>query len=213
MRKQVVAALLGRVERINSVLDDFESGRIQPQDLNSTEINMLRTDSDQGVRQRAVRLFGPLNPHRPAVLESFSPALSLPGDRNNGRALFQTRCANCHRVGDNGRTVGPDLADLRALPKDKLLSAIIEPHAELHAPYLTYVIETKAGQLRPGVVQRQNSKTIILSAPGSEDIVLPRSNIQVMQPQPWSLMPEGLEAGLTPKAMADVLEYIMSPTR
>jgi putative heme-binding domain-containing protein len=213
LRKQVVAALLGRVERLNSVLDDIEGGRIRPDDLNSTEINMLRTDSDQAVRQRAARLFGPLNPHRPAVLESFGSALSLPADRNNGRVLFQARCANCHRVGDNGPTFGPDLADLRALPKDKLLSAIIEPNAELHAPYLTYVIETKSGQLRPGVVQRQNSKAIILSAPGSEDIVLPRSNIQVMQPQPWSLMPEGLEVGLNPKTMADILEFIASPVR
>jgi putative membrane-bound dehydrogenase-like protein len=213
LRKQAVAALLSRVERLNTVLDEIESGRIQPQDLTSTEINLLRTDSDQAVRQRAVRLFGPLAPHRPAVLESFYPALRLPGDANNGRQLYQARCANCHRVADNGPTFGPDLADMRALSKDKLLSGIIEPGAELHAPYLTYVIETKTGQLRPGLVQRQNSKTIILSPPGGEDTVLPRSNIQDMRPQPWSLMPEGLEAGLTPKTMADILEYISSPTR
>jgi putative heme-binding domain-containing protein len=213
LRKQVVTALLGRVERINTVLDEIESGRIQLQDLTSTEINLLRNDSDASVRQRALRLFGPLTPHRPAVLESFSSALSLPGDRNNGRELYQARCANCHRAGENGPSFGPDLADMRVLPKNKILSGIIEPSAELHAPYLTYVIETKSGQLRPGLVQRENSKTVILSLPGSEDIVLPRSNIQVMQSQPWSLMPEGLEAGLNPKAMADVLEYIASPGR
>jgi putative heme-binding domain-containing protein len=213
LRKLVVASLLGRVERLNTVLDDIESGRIQPQDLTSTEINMLRTDADQLVRQRASRLFGPLTPHRPAVLESFYPALRLPADANNGRQLYQARCANCHRVGDNGPAFGPDLADMRVSSKEKLLAAIIEPNAELHPPYLTYVIETKAGQLRHGLVQRQNSNTVILSTPGGEDIVLPRSSIQDMQPQPWSLMPEGLESGLTPKTMADILEYISSPTK
>jgi putative membrane-bound dehydrogenase-like protein len=213
LRKQVVAALLGRVERLNPVLDDIENGRFRPDDLTLSEINMLRTDSDQAVRQRAVRLFGPLTPHRSAVLESFYPALRLAGDANNGRRLYQARCANCHRVGDNGPAFGPDLADMRVLSKEKVLAAIIEPNAELHAPYLTYVIETKGGQLRPGLVPRQNSKTIILSHPVGEDIVLPRSNIQVMQPQPWSLMPEGLEAGLTAKTMADLLEYIVSPVK
>jgi putative membrane-bound dehydrogenase-like protein len=213
LRKQAVAALLGRVERLNSVLDEIESGRIRTEDLTSTEINLLRTDSDQGVRQRSVRLFGPLTPHRSSVLESFSPALRLAGDANNGRQIYQARCANCHRVGDNGRSFGPDLAEMRVMGKEKLLSAIIEPNAELHAPYLTYVIETKSGQLRPGLVPHQNLKTIILSPPGGEDIVLPRSNIQDMQPKPWSLMPEGLEAGLTPKTMADVLEYIAAPTK
>jgi len=66
LRKQAVAALLSRVERLNTVLDEIDSGRIRPDDLDTTEINLLRTDSDQGVRQRAVRLFGQLTPHRPA---------------------------------------------------------------------------------------------------------------------------------------------------
>jgi putative membrane-bound dehydrogenase-like protein len=213
LRKQVVAALLSRVERLNNVLDEIESGRIRLDDLNSTEVNLLRTDSDASIRQRAVRLFGPLASHRPAVLESFSPALRLAGDRNNGRELFQARCANCHSVGPGGRNFGPDLSAMRASSRDKLLSGVIEPSAELNPQYLTYVIETKAGELRLGLLRRQNSKTVILTPPGSEEIVLPRSDIQVMQPQPWSLMPEGLETGLTPKTMADILEYILSPVR
>jgi putative heme-binding domain-containing protein len=213
LRKQVVASFLTRVERFNTVLDEIESGRIRLDDLNSTELNLLRTDSDPAIRQRALRLFGPLTSHRPAVVESFSPALRLAGDANRGRELYQARCANCHSTGDSGRNLGPDLAAMRALSRDKLLSAIIEPGAELNTQYLTYVIETKSGQLRPGLLQRQNSRTVILSPPGDEDIVLPRSNIQSIQPQPWSLMPEGLETGLTPKTMADILEYILSPTR
>jgi putative heme-binding domain-containing protein len=213
LRKQVVTALMGRVERFNTVLDEIENGRIHVEDLTSAQVNLLRTDVDPSVRQRALRLFGPLSPHRPAVLESFSPALRLAGDRNNGRELFQARCANCHSTGGNGRNFGPDLSAMRALSRDKLLSGIIQPSAELNPQFLTYVVETKAGQLRAGLVQRQNSKTVILSLLNDEDVVLPRSNIQDMRPQPWSLMPEGLETGLTPKAMADILEYILSPTK
>jgi putative heme-binding domain-containing protein len=213
LRKQVVTALLGRVERLNTVLDEIEAGRIHADDLNSAQINLLRTDVDPSVRQRALHLFGPLTPHRPAVLESFAPALRLAGDRNNGRELFQARCANCHTAGTSGRNFGPDLSAMRALSRDKLLSGIIEPSAELNPQYLTYVVETKAGQLRVGLVQRQNSKTVILSSLNDEDIVLPRSNIQDVRPQPWSLMPDGLEVGLTPKTMADILEYILSPVK
>jgi putative heme-binding domain-containing protein len=213
LRKQTVAALLSRVERLNPVLDEIEAGRIRPDELTPTLINLLRTDSDPSIRQRALRLFGPLAPHRPAVLESFAPALRLAGDRNNGRELFQARCANCHSTGANGRNFGPDLSAMRALSRDKLVSGIVEPSAELHPQFLTYVVETKAGQLRVGLVQRQNSKTVILSSLNDEDVVLPRSNIQSISPQPWSLMPEGLEVGLTPKTMADILEYILSPTR
>ena len=41
-------------------------------------------------------------------------------------------------------------------------------------------------------------------------VVLPRTNIQYLQAQPWSLMPEGLENGLTPQDMADLLEYVVA---
>jgi len=213
LRKQTVATLLGRVERLNTVLDEIEAGRIRLEDLNSAQINLLRTDSDPSVRQRAMQLFGPLIPHRPAVLESFSAALRLAGDANNGRQLFQARCANCHTTRANGRNFGPGLSAMRALSRDKLLSGIIEPNADLNPQYLTYVVETKAGQLRAGLVQRQTSRTVILSLLNDEDVVLPRSNIQDMRPQPWSMMPEGLEIGLSPKAMADILEYILSPAK
>jgi hypothetical protein len=39
--------------------------------------------------------------------------------------------------------------------------------------------------------------------------VLPRHNIQFLQAQSWSLMPEGLEAGLTAQNLADLLEYVV----
>jgi hypothetical protein len=42
--------------------------------------------------------------------------------------------------------------------------------------------------------------------------VWPRDNIQYLQAQTWSLMPEGLEEGLTPQGMADLLEYVFAAT-
>jgi putative heme-binding domain-containing protein len=94
------------------------------------------------------------------------------------------------------------------LGKERLLSAIVQPSAELQAKYLTYVIETRNGQLRVGLLHRQNSRTVTLITPGNDELVLPRANIQSIKPQSWSLMPEGLEQGLTPKTMADLIEYI-----
>jgi putative heme-binding domain-containing protein len=213
MRKQAVAALVSRAERLDTVVAAIENGHIQLEDLNSTTVNLLRTDSDQAIRQRALRLFGPLAPQRRAEVESFRPALRLAGDASNGRGLYQARCANCHGMGGRGRTFGPDLAEMRALSRDRLLSAIIQPSAEVPPQYLTYVIETKTGQIRIGLMQEQNPKTVVLKTTSGNELVLPRSNIQSVQPQPWSLMPEGLEQGLTPNTMADLLAYIFSPSR
>jgi len=58
----------------------------------------------------------------------------------------------------------------------------------------------------------ENEATITLRQPGDVEVVWPRRNIQSIQPQIWSLMPDGMEQSLTLQAMADLLEYIMMTT-
>ena len=102
---------------------------------------------------------------------------------------------------------------MRALGKEKLLSAIVQPNAEVQPKHFSFTIETLNGGLLTGLLLRQNPKTVTLITPANDEIVLPRTNIKNVRPQTWSLMPEGLEQGLTPQAMADLLQYILIPPR
>jgi putative heme-binding domain-containing protein len=62
-----------------------------------------------------------------------------------------------------------------------------------------------------GILRDQNPATITLQLLNGAQVVLPRANISYLQAQPWSLMPDGLEAGLTQQNMADLLEYLVRP--
>ena len=94
------------------------------------------------------------------------------------------------------------------MAREEVLTAILEPNAGVRRDYLTYVVETADGESLMGILRDQNPATITLQGLNGAQVVLPRSNIQYLQAQPWSLMPEGLEAGLTPQGMADLLEYV-----
>jgi len=72
------------------------------------------------------------------------------------------------------------------------------------------VVETKGGESLLGIVTDDNPATITLSRPNKPPAVWPRANIQLLQAQPWSFMPEGLEAGLTTQDMADLLQHLVS---
>jgi putative heme-binding domain-containing protein len=74
------------------------------------------------------------------------------------------------------------------------------------------VVETADGESLIGLLRDQNPATITLQVLNGTQVVLPRANVQYLQAQPWSLMPEGIEAGLTAQGMADLLEYIVRPT-
>jgi putative heme-binding domain-containing protein len=104
------------------------------------------------------------------------------------------------------------LVSARIYGKGRILAAILEPNAEVWRDFLPYVIETTEGETLIGLLRGDNAATVFLQPLNGRPVVLPRANIQDLQAQPWSLMPERLEEGLTPQGMADLLEYILRPT-
>ena len=105
---------------------------------------------------------------------------------------------------------GPDLVRARIAGKERTVAAILEPNAEVRRDYLTYVVETAEGENSIGLLRGENATTLTFQQLNGRKVVFPRDNIQYLQAQPWSLMPAGMEAGLTPQAMADLLEYILT---
>jgi putative heme-binding domain-containing protein len=213
LRQQAVATLLGRTSHVGAVLDAIETRRIPGAALYSTQANFLRYYGDPAISQRALRLLGPTRRQRPEVVAAFKPALRLPGRAIQGRQIFLNQCAGCHSFNGQGRALGPDLAAARIAGNEKLLSAILEPNASVPADYATCVIITKEGENHVGIKTDENLDAVTLSQPGGVHLVWPRLNIQSLQTQPWSLMPEGLEQSLSIQDAADLLDYLMTAPR
>ena len=210
VRWQAGAALLGRSERVRFVLDALQAGRIAPQDLAPSQINFLRTHADPVISARARELLGSFAPERPAVVQRFRPAAHLPGDASRGRGQFMDRCAACHQLAGTGQTLGPSLAGFKVWGRERILTAILEPSLEIAPAYATTVVETKLGEVLIGIKSDQGPATFTLRQPGGLATVWALESVRTMETQPWSLMPEGLEQGMEPQDMADLLEYIVT---
>ena len=210
LRNEALAVLLARTNRVAAVVAGLERGSLSGVDLSAAQVNYLRTFHDPAISERARRLFGPVPVQRPEAMKIFRPALSLKGLPARGREIFLARCAACHQPGGATPSLGPDLACARIVGAEKVLAAILEPNAGARRDYLTYVVETADGESLIGLLRDQNPATITLQWLNGAQVVLPRANIQYLQAQPWSLMPDGLEAGLTTQGMADLLAYLLA---
>jgi putative heme-binding domain-containing protein len=85
---------------------------------------------------------------------------------------------------------------------------ILDPNREVRPDYLSYVVETDDGESLVGLVANETSISVtVRQAYGKEDVI-PRSRIRRMRSQAQSLMPEGLEAGLSAQGLADLLQFI-----
>jgi putative heme-binding domain-containing protein len=180
--------------------------------LESTRLAQLRTHPDEEVRFHAGRVLPPPESlaRRAEVVEAYRGALDLRGDAAKGLHLFKLNCAQCHKVGDMGHVVGPDLANSANGGMEKLLVNILDPNREVNPQYLNYVIDTKDWETFSGIIVSETATSVTVArANGLTDTIL-RGNIESIRSADLSLMPEGWEVAFKPQDMANLLAYLMS---
>jgi putative heme-binding domain-containing protein len=139
--------------------------------------------------------------------------LSLRGDADRGRRLFESsavQCGKCHRMGEGKETVGPDLSKIGAkCTPDQILESILEPSKVIDPKYTAYVVQTAGGDILSGTLVSRTDTDIVLRN-AEKEIRLPADKVQRMMAQKTSLMPEGLLQHLTAQEAADLVAYLAS---
>ncbi|MEO7297003.1 MAG: HEAT repeat domain-containing protein, partial [Verrucomicrobiota bacterium] len=209
VRSATLTVLLSRPERIIVLLNSLNKGSIRAGDLSSAQIKFLRNNNDNGIRERATKAFMNVGmARREDVVKTFQPALALSGNAARGKVIYSERCLSCHRFENVGFALGPDMVTAKNSGKEKMLINILDPNREVAPNYRAFEVETKNEETLIGLVANETATSVTLrQAYGKESTIL-RSQIKKLQSQEQSLMPEGLEAGLKPQDLADLLEYI-----
>jgi putative heme-binding domain-containing protein len=138
--------------------------------------------------------------------------LSLAGSASRGRDLFQStsgvQCKNCHRIGQEGKQLGPDLTQIgKKLDRQKLLESILEPSKTVEPQYVSYLAEAN-GQALTGLVVQRDPLAVVLRQADGKEVRLATSEIDRLAPTAKSLMPELLVQDMTAQQVADLLEYL-----
>ncbi|WP_294387485.1 PVC-type heme-binding CxxCH protein [Prosthecobacter sp.] len=157
----------------------------------------------------AKKLFGEASSDRAAVVKDYMAATTIHGDAKKGQAVFATICITCHKHGDMGVDVGPPLSDVKVKPPEGILSDILDPNRMFEARWTAYQIDTKDGRSLSGLIQSENSDSVVLAMMGGAKETLPRSAIKEMKSLDRTLMPVGLEAAITKEQMADLIAFLL----
>lgn len=141
--------------------------------------------------------------------------LAIPGDTSMGEQVFfktaDVQCKSCHRIGGEGVELGPELTTIgKKYDRAQLLESILEPSKFIEPKYVTYLVETKDGQVLSGLLTERTDSEIVLKDAQNKTLRIPLSNVEQLVPQQQSLMPELLLRDMTPRQVADLLEYLGS---
>ncbi len=193
------------------LIEAVESGTIRVGELNldlEQRRRLLRGGPPE-VRTRAARLWSDEEySNRSRVVEDWLGRLPPAGDAARGRAVFEAACAHCHRVGNVGMKVGPELAGSAHRSVEDLLSNILDPNMAMNPAFVAYQAETVDGETLTGLLETQRGDSVMLRQAGEQTVVLPRARIRSLRSTGLSLMPEGLEAGRSPQELRDLIAFI-----
>jgi len=149
------------------------------------------------------RLLGPLS----------DKAITL-GDAKAGRAVFgagKGTCIACHKIGDLGRAIGPDLSKIGAIRTERdLLESILFPSNTLARDYEAHIIETSGGETITGVIRSHTAEGLLVVDVAGQERNVPHGSITGNTALTTSLMPMGLDTTLPEQELLDLVAYLRS---
>ena len=140
-------------------------------------------------------------------------ALAGGGNPARGREVYlnaeKTGCMKCHRLGDQGQAVGPDLTGAgRRFSRIHMIESILEPSRVIAPAFRNLSVRLKDGQELTGVRVGETEFVLTLGDAQGQSHAVKKEQIEDLQILELSLMPEGLESGLTDAEFVDLVEFL-----
>jgi putative membrane-bound dehydrogenase-like protein len=136
------------------------------------------------------------------------------GIAERGQSAFESgkgACVACHRIGQTGRSIGPDLSKIGSIRTGRdLLESIIFPSNTLARDYEAHAIETSDGTSVTGVVRGHSAEGLLVVDAAGQEVTIAHQKIISNTTLSSSLMPAGLDTALGEKDLIDLVSYLQS---
>jgi len=146
-----------------------------------------------------------------ALLEDMENA-----DPAAGKEVFlagKGACLVCHRIGEQGGKVGPDLGAIGRIRSARdLFESILFPSESIARDFETHEVKLSEpeGATRLGLVEKRGPAAIELIDPAGHRHRIPRDDIESIVPVRTSLMPMGLDQTMTKEEFRDLVAFLLS---
>jgi putative membrane-bound dehydrogenase-like protein len=142
------------------------------------------------------------------TFRKFVAALAGPRDLKHGHEIFLQACAACHRIGNEGKEMGPDLIGQLGVAEESLLKDLLMPNERIRPGYETTLVQMTGGVAVTGILKDDGATSLTLVSPNGVEQVLLRKDVTGVRRLATSLMPSF--EGLAPADMGSLLAWLRS---
>jgi putative heme-binding domain-containing protein len=212
VRQAAVAGLLqsrpGR-ERVATALemDTF------PKSLRITTAAAISKIDDAGMKLRVSKSLALPETADAEPLPPLDQLVAARGDAVIGQKVFQEKgtCSKCHVIGEAGKEVGPNLSEIGSkLSREAMFVSILDPSAGVSHNFETYFVELFDGEVVTGILLSESDEEVAIKTADAVVRKIVRDDIDLIEKQKISLMPEGLQKNMSADELIALVEYLMT---
>ena len=212
---EIAAALSNSVPGAEGLLATVSGGKASARLLQeATVVTRLQARKLENLKERLAKLTAGLPPQDQRIRELIDKRRQLVAggkpDLVQGAAVFQKHCANCHRIGDQGAKIGPNLDGVGIRGVDRMLEDILDPNRNVDQAFRTTQIVSTDGRIISGLALREEGKVLVLADAQGKEVRVPQEEIGQRDVSALSLMPANVPDLVSEADFVHLLGYLLS---
>ena len=136
------------------------------------------------------------------------------GDPVAGRAVYESgrgACIACHRIGDKGNEIGPNLSKIGGIRAEReIVESILFPSNSIARDYDLNAFQLTDGSSVLGLIKARSAEGVTIVEASGQKRLLPTESVASSTQLTTSLMPMGLDGLLAEKDLIDLVAYLRS---
>ena len=213
-QRDALTTLASRVSSAKALMAAVTRGTVKANELPADIVRQLRAHGVKDINATLDKVWGVSRSTPAAKLAEIAKYKKLleakvnrPDNLPRGRALFQRTCAQCHKLYGEGGEIGPDITGSNRNNLDYLITNMLDPNAEIPNDYRTTILRTKDNRVLVGVIRRSEGQSVTIATP-AEVVTVAKRDVAAIDPQDFSMMPEGLVLALKVDELRDLVAYL-----
>ena len=167
-------------------------------------------DSLFGTSAASTSLVGPAREEMDALIaKRLKHFQSTKPSADKGRQTFQLYCAACHKKGDIGTLVGPQLDGISTRGPARVIEDILDPNRNVDVAFRYTTVTLGDGRVLQGLKRSEEGRAIIFADLTGRETTIAKSSIAKQKPSELSLMPAALGAGIPEDDFANLVAFLM----
>ena len=213
-KRDALTTLASRMSFAKALMAAVTRGVVKANELPADIVRLLRAHGVKEINTQLDKVWGVSRSTPEVKLKEIvkykkllEAKVNRPANLPHGRVLFQRTCGQCHKLYGEGGEIGPDITGSNRNNLDYLLTNMLDPNAEIPNDYRTTILRTKDNRVLVGVIRRNEGQSVTIATP-AEVVTVAKRDVAAIDPQNFSMMPEGLVLALKEDELRDLVAYL-----